>query len=123
MNGESPHETALAVTALGALAHDGRLRAFRLLVRAGSEGMASGEIARQLGVAPNTLSASLGVLGHAGLVESRREGKSVVYTAAYDRMTGLLAFLMEDCCGGAPEICAPLAGVMQQAACGMAGAS
>jgi len=121
MNSDSVIDTSHAVTTLAALAHEGRLSAFRLLVQAGAEGLASGEIARRLGVAANTLSASLGVLGHAGLVASRREGKSVIYTARYDHMAGLLAFLVEDCCGGAPEICTPLADVARVAACGSAG--
>lgn len=110
-------QTRHAVTALSALAHEGRLAAFRLLVKAGKAGLPSGEIARRLGMAANTLSASLGVLGQAGLVESRRQGKSVIYTAGYDSMTGLLAFLMEDCCDGAPEICGPLTEIARQAAC------
>lgn len=102
-------ETRLAVTALSALAHEGRLAIFRLLVRAGPEGMAAGEIAKATGVLPNTLSSNLNILSGAGLVESRREGRSIIYTAGYDRMRELLAFLMEDCCAGAPVICGPLA--------------
>jgi ArsR family transcriptional regulator len=105
-----------AVTSLSALAHEGRLAIFRLLVRAGREGVAAGEIARHLGVLPNTLSANLNVLSHAGLITSRREGRSILYTAQYDRMRSLLGFLVEDCCNGSPEICAPLA-QMAQACC------
>lgn len=97
-----------AVEGLGALAHPGRLEAFRLLVKAGAEGLAAGELARLTGAKPNTLSTNLGVLAAAGLVSSRRDGRSIIYTAGYDRMRELLAFLMEDCCGGEPEICAPL---------------
>ena len=104
-------EPTSAVTALSALAHEGRLEIFRLLVRAGAEGLAAGEVARATGVLPNTLSSNLGILSVAGLVTSRRDGRSIIYTAAYDRMRDLLAFLMEDCCGGKPEICAPLADV------------
>jgi ArsR family transcriptional regulator len=100
-------EMAPAISSLAALAHEGRLAAFRLLVQAGPEGMAAGDIARRLGVLPNTLSASLGILGHAGLVRSRRDGRRIIYTADYAAMSGLLAFLMEDCCGGRAEICAP----------------
>jgi DNA-binding transcriptional ArsR family regulator len=102
-------ETANALSALSALAHESRLEIFRLLVRAGAEGMAAGEIARATGVLPNTLSSNLNILGAAGLVASRRDGRSIIYAAAYDRMRDLLAFLMEDCCAGKPEICAPLA--------------
>jgi ArsR family transcriptional regulator, arsenate/arsenite/antimonite-responsive transcriptional repressor len=107
-------ETKSAVVSLGALAHEGRLSAFRLLVQAGPQGLAAGEIARHLGVLPNTLSASLNVLSHAGLIGSRREGRSIIYTAQYNAMRNLLAFLMEDCCAGSPEICAPLAVVANQ---------
>lgn len=94
-----------AIGSLGALAHPGRLDVFRLLVRAGPEGLAAGEIARATGTLPNTLSTNLNILAAAGLVASRREGRSVIYTAAYDRMRQLLGFLMEDCCAGKPEIC------------------
>jgi ArsR family transcriptional regulator len=102
-------ETKSAVASLSALAYESRLAAFRRLVQAGPGGLAAGELARQLDVLPNTLSASLNVLSNAGMVRSRREGRSIIYTANYDTMRDLLAFLMEDCCGGSPEICAPLA--------------
>ena len=81
---------------------------FRLLVRAGPEGLPAGEIAREIGVLPNTLSSNLTILGNAGLVRSHREGRSIIYAADYDRMRSLLGFLMDDCCAGRPEICAPL---------------
>ncbi|HTX48272.1 MAG TPA: metalloregulator ArsR/SmtB family transcription factor [Caulobacteraceae bacterium] len=97
-----------AVAALSALAHPGRLDVFRLLVRAGPEGMAAGEIARATGSLPSTLSANLNILAGAGLASSRREGRSIFYAAGYERMRELLAYLMEDCCGGQPEICGPL---------------
>ena len=102
-------QTPDAVSALSALAHDGRLAVFRLLVKAGKDGLAAGEIARRLDILPNTLSASLTILSNAGLATSRREGRSIVYAANYTRMTRLLGFLMEDCCNGNPAICAPLA--------------
>ena len=110
-------EPTSAVTALSALAHEGRLEIFRLLVRAGGEGLAAGEIARATGVLPNTLSSNLGILSVAGLVTSRRDGRSIIYAAAYDRMRELLAFLVEDCCGGRAEVCAPLAEVVNRNAC------
>jgi DNA-binding transcriptional ArsR family regulator len=106
-----------AVEALSALGHEGRLAIFRLLVRAGTDGVAAGEIARKLDVFPNTLSASLNVLAHAGLIISRREGRSIIYSADYIRMRKLLGFLMEDCCNGNPAICAPLANIAKRAAC------
>jgi DNA-binding transcriptional ArsR family regulator len=102
-------DTQNAVASLGALAHPGRLETFRLLVRAGPEGLAAGEIARATGSLANTLSANLNILAAAGLVAARREGRSIIYTAGYDSMRELLAFLMDDCCAGRPEICAPLA--------------
>ncbi len=106
-----------AVEALSALAHEGRLAIFRLLVRAGNEGVAAGEIARKLDVLPNTLSASLTVLSNAGLVHSRREGRSIIYTADYERMSKLLGYLMEDCCNGNAAICEPLVAIAKRAAC------
>ena len=106
-----------AVESLSALAHEGRLSIFRLLVRAGHGGLAAGEIARKLDMLPNTLSANLAVLAGAGLVSSERDGRSIIYSADYERMTGLLGFLMEDCCNGDATICAPLAEIASRAAC------
>jgi DNA-binding transcriptional ArsR family regulator len=110
-------ESTLAVRRLSALAHDSRLEVFRLLVRAGRDGLPAGDIARGLDVPANTLSAQLSVLGNAGLVTSRRDGRSIIYTAAYDGMSDLLVYLMEDCCQGRPEICAPMAEAASRAAC------
>ena len=104
----SPIQLPLAVERLSALAHGSRLAVFRLLVRTGPEGLPAGEIAREIGVLPNTLSTHLNILGHAGLVRARRDGRSIVYSADYDRMRDLLGFLMNDCCAGRPEICAPI---------------
>jgi len=106
-----------AVDCLSALAHPRRLQVFRLLVQAGPPGLAAGEIARRLDVPPNTLSANLNILSHAGLIRSRREGRSIIYTAGFDQMRALLGFLVDDCCNGAPEICAPLAEVLSAARC------
>lgn len=110
-------KTVAAVDALSALAHEGRLSIFRLLVRAGTEGVAAGDIARTLDILPNTLSASLTVLAQAGLVTSRREGRSIIYSADYARMSKLLGFLMEDCCNGDATICAPIVEIAKRAAC------
>lgn len=104
-----------AVATLSALAHEGRLQVFRMLVQTGLLGLPAGEIARRLDVPPNSLSANLKVLSHAGLVRARRQGRSIVYTADYDRMRSLLGFLVEDCCGGSPEICFPLADIVRTA--------
>jgi ArsR family transcriptional regulator len=98
-----------AVTGLSALAHDGRLAIFRLLVKAGPDGMAAGDIARKLDTQPNTMSAQLLVLSNAGLAHARRDGRSIIYAVDFERMSQLLLFLTKDCCGGRPEICAPLA--------------
>lgn len=102
-----------AVEALSALAQGHRLAVFRLLVKTGNDGLPAGEIAREVGIRPNTLSTHLTILGHAGLIRSRREGRSIIYSADYDGMRGLLGFLVADCCDGRPEICAPLADVAQ----------
>lgn len=102
-------ESNEAIRALGALAQEGRLAAFRLLVRAGREGMAAGDIARAMGAPANTLSAQLAVLSHAGLVQSRRDGRLVIYSAAYEAVGALLVYLMQDCCAGRAEVCAPIA--------------
>ncbi len=106
-----------AIDALSALAHPGRLAVFRLLVRAGSEGVAAGAIARAMDTPANTMSTQLAILTRAGLIRARRDSRSVIYAADYPRVTALLGFLMEDCCQGRPEICAPLAAT---AACGLA---
>lgn len=110
-------ESETAVRALSALAHEGRLGVFRELVRSGPDGLPAGEIAHRLGILPNTLSASLNLLSNAGLVASRRQGRSIIYRAAYDRMGDLLAYLMQDCCQGRPEVCAPLNDIAAKAVC------
>src|ERR1700742_3489331 len=101
-------EITEAVKRLSALAQEGRLAVFRLLVKAGPDGMAAGDIARKLKTAANTMSAQLLVLSNAGLIRAQRDGRSIIYAADFDRMGALLLFLTEDCCGGKPEICAPL---------------
>jgi DNA-binding transcriptional ArsR family regulator len=108
-------ESLDAVAALSALAHEGRLAAFRLLVKAGPDGLPAGEIARRLHCLPNTLSANLNVLNHAGLVRPRRDGRSIIYTAAFEEMRDLLAFLVKDCCGGESMVCAPLLRIARKA--------
>lgn len=109
-------EMTSAIASLSALAHGGRLSAFRMLVQAGATGLAAGEIARRLEMLPNSLSSQLAILENAGLIHARREGRSIIYTADYGAMQGLLGFLLEDCCGGAPEICAPLSEIFAKAA-------
>jgi DNA-binding transcriptional ArsR family regulator len=98
-------EIKQAVMALTALAQDSRLRVFRLLVPAGPDGMPAGEIAERLDLPPATLTFHLKELSHAGLVESRREGRSIIYSLRCDGMRDLLDFLAKDCCKGQPELC------------------
>ena len=89
-----------AVTALGALAQESRLAVFRLLVQAGPEGLAPGAIAERLAIPAPTLSFHLKALSHAGLIEDRRDGRHIFYSARYAQMTALVEFLTENCCGG-----------------------
>jgi ArsR family transcriptional regulator, arsenate/arsenite/antimonite-responsive transcriptional repressor len=97
-----------ALSALSGLGQDTRLEIFRLLVRAGSEGVPAGEIASRLGAVQNTVSAHLKVLDHAGLIRSERDGRVIRYRADMIGFRDLLAYLMEDCCNGAPELCRPV---------------
>jgi DNA-binding transcriptional ArsR family regulator len=101
-------EMESAIQALSALAQDSRLRVFRLLVRQGPDGMAAGDIARELDLPASTLSTHLSVLANARLVASTRHSRSIVYAVEMSAMRGLLGFLLEDCCQGRPELCAPL---------------
>lgn len=101
-------ETSDAVAALAALAQDNRLDVFRLLVRAGPEGMSAGSVAAELKLAPNTLTFHFDRLRSAGLITVRREGRSMIYAARFDEMNALLGFLTENCCQGAAD-CPPAA--------------
>ena len=103
-------DSDFAVKRLSALAQAGRLAVFRLLVKAGPDGIAAGEIAQSLSVPANTLSAQLTILANAGLLRSRRAGRSIIYSADYAGMNELLVYLMEDCCQGRPELCLPSKG-------------
>src|SRR3954469_9981689 len=95
-------EKKCALTALAALAQDNRLEGFRLLVQAGRSGLPAGEIARLLDLAPNTLTFHFDRLRQAGLISVRRDGRSMIYAARYETMHGLLGYLSENCCKGAP---------------------
>lgn len=101
-------EINTAVRSLAALAQESRLATFRLLVRAGDEGMPAGAIARALDIPHNTLSTHLAALANAGLIRSQRQGRSIIYSVDFDGTRALLAFLLEDCCQGAPELCTPI---------------
>ncbi|MEB8386009.1 metalloregulator ArsR/SmtB family transcription factor [Rhodobacteraceae bacterium KMM 6894] len=108
-------DTNDALAAFAALSQSTRLDVFRLLIKAGEAGMSAGDIGGTLGVRQNTMSANLSILTRAGLIRSTREGRSIRYFANMDGMRGLLAFLMEDCCGGCPDLCKPL---LDEIACG-----
>jgi len=94
-----------ALGAFAALAQETRLRILRVLVTTGPEGLAAGAVAQAVGVTASTLSFHLSHLERAGLVGSRRESRSIIYTADYAALAGLIRFLMRDCCQGRPEIC------------------
>ncbi len=97
-----------AIASLGALAQGTRLDVFRLLVRHEPDGLAAGEIARQLDVPQNTMSAHLGILARAGIIRSERHSRSIIYRADLDGLRALTLFLVKDCCAGSPDLCAPL---------------
>ena len=101
-------EIKRAVEALAALGQESRLHVFRLLIKRGPGGMAAGEIAKRLHIPTNTMSAHLAVLARAGLVTSRKQGRSVIYAVDLEGTRTLLAFLVEDCCQGKPAVCRPL---------------
>jgi len=94
-----------ATPKLAALAQETRLSIFRLLIEAGHDGLAAGDIAAALDVPAPTLSFHLAQLTHAGLLERRRRSRSIVYTVDFEGVQGLFQYLMADCCGGRPELC------------------
>lgn len=96
-----------ALMAFGALSQETRLRLLRLLVVAGHDGIAAGLLAEKLEVSPSNVSFHLKELERAGLVSARRDSRSIIYRAAFEQVSGLIRFLMEDCCSGRPEICTP----------------
>lgn len=110
----------ITIRALAALAQEHRLAAFRLLVQAGDAGLAAGAIADRLGVPASSMSFHLAQLGHAGLVNQRRESRSIIYTADYAAMNGLMGYLTENCCAGVPctedAACSPAATTERNAA-------
>ena len=97
-----------ALAALAALGQDTRLEVFRLLVKSGEAGLPAGEIAARLDVVQNTMSAHLKVLAHAGLIRPERDGRTIRYLADMTGLRDLLAYLMEDCCNGSPDLCRPV---------------
>ncbi len=109
-------EPVIAAAALSALAHEGRLEIFRLLVQAGPKGLVVGELAAKLEMPGATLSFHLSQLKHAGLIQARRDGRRLIQTADFARMNGLVAYLTENCCGGAPctPVCEPKRASLKQ---------
>jgi DNA-binding transcriptional ArsR family regulator len=105
-NEEIRVQAKAAIEALGALAQEHRLALFRLLVQAGEQGMSAGTIASALGVPNSSLSFHLKQLNQAGLVRQVRQHRSLIYRANYQAINALVAYLMENCCGGADCIAA-----------------
>ena len=101
-------DSVQATFAFAALSQLTRLQVLRLLIKAGANGMCAGEIGEAMGVRQNTMSSNLNILLRAGLVRNEREGRSIRYFADYDGIREMLTFLMEDCCGGRPELCKPV---------------
>jgi DNA-binding transcriptional ArsR family regulator len=101
-------DKSAALIAFAALSQTSRLDAFRLLVQAGEKGMLAGEISDALDVRQNTMSSNLSLLLNAGLLRNEREGRAIRYFANMEGLQGLLGFLLQDCCGGRPELCRPL---------------
>jgi ArsR family transcriptional regulator, arsenate/arsenite/antimonite-responsive transcriptional repressor len=101
-------ESESAILALAALAQPTRLDAFRLLVKSEPNGLAAGDIATSLAVPQNTMSSHLSILTRAGLVTAKRSGRSIVYRADLPHFQNVVLYLLKDCCGGNPDICAPL---------------
>ena len=99
-----------AVNTLAALAQSSRLRVFRALVAAGPNGISAGGIAEKLGIAPTSLSFHLKGLVHCGLIRSRTDGRYIFYSADYNHMDELMAYLTENCCGGS-DVCSPAASI------------
>src|SRR5580658_3805173 len=100
---------SVVIGALSALAQETRLEIFRLLVEKGPAGLPAGEIGTRLGQPSPTMSFHLNQLRFAGLVRSRRESRSIIYSANFKAMNDLLSYLTENCCGGRPELCSPSA--------------
>jgi ArsR family transcriptional regulator len=101
-------ESENAILALAALAQPTRLDVFRLLAKHEPDGLAAGDIARALAVPQNTMSSHLAVLSRAGLVSAQRFSRSIVYRADLMQFQAVVLFMLQDCCDGRPEICAPL---------------
>ncbi|OYW58628.1 MAG: transcriptional regulator [Bosea sp. 12-68-7] len=106
-----------ALSAFAALSQETRLRMVRLLVAAGPAGMAAGAIAEAVDASSSNLSFHLKELEHAGLIQSRRQSRSIIYSASYGALSGLVEFLMRDCCQGHPAVCVPAVAALSACAC------
>ena len=102
-------DNTTAIDVFEALSNETRLEAFRLLVKAGSDGLAAGEIAEELGVVQNTMSTHLQKLARAGILRSERQSRHIIYCVDFETVRGLILYLLEDCCGGNATVCAPVA--------------
>ncbi|MEP0519337.1 MAG: metalloregulator ArsR/SmtB family transcription factor [Hyphomicrobiales bacterium] len=101
-------ETNIALDKLHALGHETRLEVFQRLMRSHADGISAGSLADAMDILPNTLSTHLGQLKRAGLISVTRQGRSLYYRANNTGIRDLLLFLMKDCCGGKPDLCAPI---------------
>ncbi|MCC6829527.1 MAG: helix-turn-helix transcriptional regulator [Novosphingobium sp.] len=99
-------ESHAVIRALGALAQEHRLAVFRLLVQAGPDGLPAGALSEAVGLPASSMSFHLAQLSHAGLVGQRRQGRSIIYSADFAAMNALMAYMTENCCGGAPCVTA-----------------
>ena len=105
-------EEPQALNAFGALSQETRLKMVRILVQAGPEGMAAGAIGEAVDASSSSASFHLAHLERAGLIQSRRESRSIIYSANFEGLSGLVEFLMRDCCSGHPEVCLPAVAVV-----------
>lgn len=101
-------DTSDAINALAALAQTTRMETFRALVKLEPDGVPAGELARLIAIPQNTMSSHLAILARAGLARSERRSRSIIYRADLARLREVVTFLLQDCCGGKSEICAPL---------------
>ncbi|HWA50008.1 MAG TPA: helix-turn-helix transcriptional regulator [Dongiaceae bacterium] len=110
-------KTKQAISAFGALSQETRLEAFRQLVRLAPDSIPAGDLAHDLDVPPSTLSSHLAILQRAGLVKSKRQGRTILYSADLEGAGGLVEFLVKDCCRGQPERCDQLIKAMMPSCC------
>lgn len=105
---------AQALEALSALAQSTRMQAFRRLVKAEPDGICVGDLAHDMGVPQNTLSTHLAILSRAGLVRADKQERSVFYRPQLEMISAVTLFLLKDCCGGQPSLCAPISSALSQ---------